>query len=57
MLNEKITTASAIGAVATPWWLPTLNQVSQVCATIAPILGVAWLVIQIVLKIHDLRKR
>jgi hypothetical protein len=42
--------------VATPWWLPSLNEVSQVCATLAPILGVVWLVFQFVLKIRELRK-
>jgi hypothetical protein len=56
MANEKITTAGAIGAVATPWWLPSLNEVSQVCATLAPILGVVWLVFQFVLKVRELRK-
>jgi hypothetical protein len=53
MIQEKITTASAVGAVASPLWLPSLADVSQVCAVIAPILGVVWLLIQIGLKIRD----
>jgi hypothetical protein len=57
MINEKITTASAWGAMASPLWLPTLADVSQVCATAAPILGVAWLVFQFVLKIRDELKK
>lgn len=57
MVQEKITTASAWGALASPLWLPSLADVSQVCATIAPILGVAWLLFQFGLKIRDeLRK-
>lgn len=57
MIQEKITTASAVGAVASPLWLPSLADVSQACAAIAPILGVAWLLFQFVLKIRDeLRK-
>lgn len=53
MIQEKITTASAVGAVASPLWLPSLADVSQVCAAIAPILGVVWLLFQIGLKIRD----
>jgi hypothetical protein len=57
MINEKITNASAWGAAASPLWLPTLADVSQICASIAPILGVAWLLFQFGLKIRDeLRK-
>lgn len=57
MITDKFTTASAVGAVASPFWLPSLADVSQVCATVAPILGVAWLLFQFLLKIRDeLRK-
>jgi len=57
MVQEKITTASAVGAVASPLWLPTLADVSQLCATIAPILGVTWLLFQFCLKVRELWKR
>jgi hypothetical protein len=57
MIQEKITTASAWSAAASPVWLPWLADVSQICATVAPILGVAWLLFQFGLKIRDeLRK-
>jgi len=57
MITDKVTTASAVGAVASPLWLPTLADVSQICATLAPILGVAWLLFQFVLKVRELWKR
>jgi hypothetical protein len=53
MIQDKITTASAVGAVASPLWLPSLADVSQICATVAPILGVVWLLFQFGLKIRD----
>ena len=53
MIQERITTASAVGALASPLWLPSLADVSQGCATVAPILGVIWLLFQIGLKIRD----
>jgi hypothetical protein len=52
-LAEKVTTASAWGAVASPVWLPKLAHVSQACATVAPILGVAWLLFQFACKLRD----
>lgn len=56
-VTEKITTASAWGAVASPLWLPSLQDISQICATVAPILGVAWLLFQFGLRIRDELKR
>jgi hypothetical protein len=38
----------AVGAVATPVWWPALNNISEVAAVILPILGVVWLVVQII---------
>ena len=58
MIHQKFTAASAWGAAVSPLWLPTLAGVSQICATVAPILGVAWLLFQFGLKIRDeIRKR
>ncbi len=55
---EQNTTVVATTAVMTPFWLPSLSQVSEVAATITPILGALWLIIQIVSKTsHLLRKR
>jgi len=47
---EHNTTVVATTAVMTPFWLPSLTSVSEVAATITPILGAIWLVIQIVSK-------
>jgi hypothetical protein len=41
----------------TPFWLPSLTQVSQVAATITPILGAIWLTVQIVSKTADWIKK
>lgn len=55
-INDRVTTVVAAAAVGTPWWLPYLQSVSQHAALWMPILGAAWLLLQIVSKIHDLRK-
>lgn len=49
-LIERVTTGTVI---ATPVWLPPLDSVSERCATIAPILGVAWVCFQILKSIRD----
>jgi hypothetical protein len=38
----------AVGAVATPVWWPALNSISEVAAVVLPILGVIWLVVQMI---------
>lgn len=48
---EKATNVIAAGAVVSPWWVPSLADVSQTAALLLPIVGVAWLVIQIVWKV------
>ncbi len=50
--GEAITDTAAVGAIASPWWLPTLHSWSEVAAQLLPIAGVAWLVIQIGVKLH-----
>ncbi|MBD9511927.1 hypothetical protein IB265_34830 [Ensifer sp. ENS10] len=47
---EHTTTAVAASAVTTPIWLPWLQTASETAATIAPILGLVWLLIQIFAK-------
>lgn len=37
----------AIGAVTSPLWLEQLQQLSDIAATVVPILGAIWLAIQI----------
>jgi hypothetical protein len=50
---EHTTTAVAAGAVASPFWLPSLQTVSEAAATLAPIVGLVWLIVQIMSKVYD----
>lgn len=43
---EALKGAGGLAAVASPWWLPVLQTVSQGAALILPILGVVYLVMQ-----------
>lgn len=54
---DQVVTASAVGAITSIWWLPSLHSLSSTAAEIAPILGCAWLVLQILLKAHDSYKK
>lgn len=45
---DRSTDVVAGAAVASPIWLPWLQQTSEVAALLVPIFGVIWLVIQIV---------
>lgn len=57
MIVERTTNAVAGMAIASPWWLPSLAEVSRVASLMLPILGATWLVVQIVLRIREhLRK-
>lgn len=51
MTMDHVTTTGAVGAVVSPWWLPGLQDVSNTAALVLPILGVAWLLVQITAKI------
>lgn len=42
-VNFFIATAGAVS----PWWLPTVSNVSQAAAALLPIVSVVWIVIQI----------
>lgn len=44
---EKVTNVVAVGAAGSPVWLSWLADVSQTAALLLPIVGCAWLVIQI----------
>ncbi len=49
MLNpivDKTTTSIAVGAVASPWWLPTLSEVSHTAGQLLPIAGLVWILVQ-----------
>lgn len=49
--GESATTVSAWAAVASPAWLPLLEQGGTIAGHILPILGVVWLLTQITVKI------
>ena len=51
MNADQITNKVAGAAVASPFWLPWLADVSQLAGFMLPILGVAWLLVQIISKL------
>lgn len=55
--TEKITAAIASAAMLMPVWNPSLKDTSEFAALIAPILGVAWLLLQIGVKLWELTTR
>jgi len=50
--GEVVTDTGAIAAIASPWWLPSLHDVSHFAAEWLPILGAIWLVVQTGVKLH-----
>lgn len=48
---EKATNVIAAGAAVSPWWMPSLADISQTAALLLPILGCAWLLVQIIAKL------
>jgi hypothetical protein len=54
--GEIVTDTGAVAAIASPWWLPALHSVSDVAALVLPILGVLWLCLQIVVKLHQVKR-
>lgn len=51
MTSEHVTNAVATGAVVSPYWLPSLMDVSQFAGVMLPILGAIWLLVQIISRI------
>lgn len=47
-ISEYATNVTAAAAVASPWWLPSLADVSEVAHLFLPILGCGWLIYQMV---------
>lgn len=48
---DRVTNTIAAGAVTSPWWMPSLADVSTTAALLLPILGCAWLLVQIIAKL------
>lgn len=53
LITERATNAVAVGAVASPWWLPSLTTISEVAGLLLPVAGLAWICVQIVMKLRD----
>ncbi|MBZ9873065.1 hypothetical protein LB542_19650 [Mesorhizobium sp. BR1-1-9] len=51
MTVDNVTNTIAAGAVTSPWWMPSLADISSNAALLLPILGCAWLLVQIITKI------
>jgi hypothetical protein len=56
MTNETANKGLAIAAVASPWWLPALQKVSEVATFALPILGVLWIILQASIAIAKYRR-
>jgi len=50
-LFDRVTTGVAAGSLASPFWLPWLQTVSDVAALLLPIFGLIWLVVQILTRL------
>lgn len=50
-MMDWTTTTVAVAGIASPAWLPVLSEISSVAALLMPILGVAWLGVQIVSRV------
>lgn len=48
-----MTNSVATSAALSPWWLPSLQSVSDTAAMVLPILGVTWLLVQIGAKLYS----
>ena len=57
LTDAPSTTTVALGSIFSPLWLPGLADISAAAAAIMPILGVTWIVVQIVAKIIELRRK
>lgn len=52
MMFQSSTNVGAVAATISPWWLPHLHTISEGAAELLPIMGVCWLVVQIVSKLY-----
>lgn len=57
MTVESANKVTAVAAVVSPWWLPSLHTVSEVAALVLPIMGVLWLCVQISIALYRFKYR
>lgn len=55
-MHENLTTAAAGAAVVSPFWLPSVQHLSELASITLPILGALWLIVQIIAKIIEVRR-
>lgn len=48
---DKATTTVAAGAVVSPWWLPSLAEISNTAAQLLPIAGLCWIIVQFIVLV------
>lgn len=53
LATMRVSDGVAVGALASPFWLPWLQSLSEATAIFLPILGVAWLIIQMYYFVKD----
>lgn len=56
-MHENLTTATAGAAVVSPFWLPSIQGISEIASVALPILGAIWLIVQIVAKVIEVRRK
>lgn len=56
-MTDRVTDSVAVAAVASPVWLPALQQVSEVAALLLPIGGLLWLAVQAFFFIRNQRRK
>lgn len=56
-IAERITDGVAVTALTTPFWLPSLQKLSEFAGLVIPILGATWLLVQIFGYFFQLRKQ
>lgn len=50
---NQTTDAVAVGAIASPLWLPQIEYFSTVASAVLPVLGAVWLLVQIYSKFQE----
>ena len=53
---DKISYIVSAGAITSVGWLPTLEEISSIAALLLPIIGIIWLIVQIIYKIKTRNK-
>lgn len=55
--QNDLTSAMAGVAITSPGWIHTLQEWSAVAGSVLPILGALWLIVQIITKIIETKRK